>query len=432
MKNRIINTACLLMGAIALMAFPDKISAQSIQTDSLDYYRALAIENNPGTRAQMLAYEAYLQRIPQAGAFDDPEFSGEFYTPSMDILGGRSIANFSLMQTFPWFGTRKAAREEAGYEAEVQLQQYKADMNNLIWEVSLQWYEMQRLNEQINNNLQHKAYLDNLEELALRMYASPSGSSSPGMSEVLRINLEQREVENNIESLRALLNTEKAKFNTLLNREAEESVNIGEQIMKTDFLFDVEDVLESIDADNPDLQTLEKEIMVFKAKAEKDKKMSYPRIGIGAQYMLIGKTKEEMFQMGSMNGRDMIMPMVSVSLPLFRKKYDAQQNESALWQQSIQVKREEIFNNLKSDFFGFKNQLDDANRSIALYEKQTELALTTYNLTVREFIAGKGSLTNVIQVQRQLLDYQLKKAEAIADYNSMAVSIEKLTSFNNY
>ncbi|KAA6308849.1 hypothetical protein EZS27_039558, partial [termite gut metagenome] len=39
--------------------------------------------------------------------------------------------------------------------------------------------------------------------------------------------------------------------------------------------------------------------------------------------------------------------------------------------------------------------------------------------------------TNVIQVQRQLLDYQLKSAEATADYNTMVASIHKLISFKD-
>lgn len=432
MENKIKKIGCLIMLVLTTIAFPTLLLAQSTATDSLDYYIAVAVQNNPGTKAQKLAYEAYLEKIPQAGAFDDPEFTGEFYPSPMNIIGGRSIANFSVMQRFPWFGARKAARIEAGYEAETQLQQYKSEMDNLILQVSVQWYSMQRLNEQINNNMEQKKFLKNLEELALRRYAAPSGSASPGMSVVLRIRLEQTEVDNNIESLKALLRSEKAKFNMLLNRDVNETVNIGNAIFKTTFLFQIEDILKSIDANNPDLLMIEKEIMAYKAKAEKDKKMSYPMLGIGVQYMLIGKTNEEMFKMGSMNGRDMVMPMVSVSLPLFRKKYHAQQNESVLWQQSNKEKRENTYNNLKSDLYGFKNQLDDAERSIALYEKQTELALTTYNLTVQEFVTGKGDLTNVIQVQRQLLDYQLKKAEAIAGYNSMAVSIEKLTSFNTY
>ena len=79
-----------------------------------------------------------------------------------------------------------------------------------------------------------------------------------------------------------------------------------------------------------------------------------------------------------------------------------------------------------------KQQLADASRKIALYQKQQELSLSTWQLIVREFSAGTTSLTDVIQVERQLLDYRLKKSEAIAEYNTRIAGIEKLvaTSIN--
>ena len=132
-----------------------------------------------------------------------------------------------------------------------------------------------------------------------------------------------------------------------------------------------------------------------------------------------------------MTGMDMIMPMFSISLPLYRNKYKAQQRESRFLQQSAREKYNNTLNLLQSDLFRLKHQLDDAERKIALYQKQEQLARTTYNLVVQEFVSAKSDLTNVIQVQRQLLDYQLRKAEAIAEYNTKVASIRKLLSFNS-
>ena len=47
---------------------------------------------------------------------------------------------------------------------------------------------------------------------------------------------------------------------------------------------------------------------------------------------------------------------------------------------------------------------------------------------VREFSAGRQSLTDVIQVERQMLDYRLKKSEAVAAYNTSVAGLEKLVS----
>jgi outer membrane protein TolC len=119
---------------------------------------------------------------------------------------------------------------------------------------------------------------------------------------------------------------------------------------------------------------------------------------------------------------------VSVGIPIYRSKYRAQQRESAFLQQASREKYINARNMLEAELYSAKHLLDDAARRIALYRKQTELAQTAYNLIVQEFASGTSDLSDVIQVQRQLLDYELKMAEAVADYNTMVANIQKLMS----
>lgn len=162
-----------------VLGFFSNAFAQEQTKDSLSHYIKVAIENNPGVKSQRLVHEAFLQKIPQAGAYQDPELSLEAYTMPMEIIGGRSIGNISLMQMFPWFGTRKAARTEATHMANMQDQQYREAVDNLILQVSTQWYTMQKLNEQLHNNEENKKILDQLEQLALRKFSSPPSTARP-------------------------------------------------------------------------------------------------------------------------------------------------------------------------------------------------------------------------------------------------------------
>lgn len=393
------------------------------QEDSLAYYIQVAIENNPGVKSQAYAHGASLEKIPQAGALPDPELSLEAYTEPMEIIGGRSLGNVGLMQMLPWFGTKKAARAEAVHRARVQEQRYRETINGLVLEVRARWYAMQALKEQLKFSRENKELLDQLEQLALRGMGAGAGS---GMSEVLRIQLEAAELENRMESLRAQLQAEKARFNALLNREANAGISLSPEMRKVPVLFNEEETLAALERNNPTLGMISEEGLAFKAKAKADRKMSQPRIGLGVQYMVIGQTDEPMFAMGDMNGNDMIMPMVSVSLPLFRKKYNAQQRESELWRKSAAENYRNTLNTLRGEYYRLKSQLDDADRALNLYEKQTNLAETAYRLIVKEFVSGKSDLTQVLEVQRQLLDYQLRQAEALASYNTTAASIEQL------
>lgn len=483
--RRINYLAILLLSVIATGA------AWAQTADSLGYYLETAALNNPGVKADFMAYKASLQKVPQAGAYQDPEFEMGVFLKPMDILGGKQVAEFKLMQMFPWFGTRKAAQTEAVHMAKMSFEQFRETRDNLYLEVYTQWFMLCNLRQKLRNNEDNKALLVQLEQLALRRFSSPSTGSgagyavaaptpptstppagsgmssmssmggsngsqsstqgagmsmgnsgggmsggmseaaSGGMSDVLRIQLEIAELDNNIESLLSEMNAEKARFNALLNRPADSEVRVPETFGQIPFLFDPETAMTDIDEQNPMLGMIDEEGLAYKAKAEMDRKMSYPMFGIGVQYMLNKKTDDPMLGMGDMNGRDMVMPMLSVSIPLYRNKYKAQQRESQFRWQANKEKYSNTYNALESELLKTKHLLDDAARKIVLYKKQSALARTTYNLVVQEFVAGKSDLTNVIQVQRQLLDYRLKEAEAVADYNTRVASIQKLISFKD-
>ncbi len=150
-------------------------------------------------------------------------------------------------------------------------------------------------------------------------------------------------------------------------------------------------------------------------------------IGIGLQYSLVNKVADPM-GMPDMNGKDMVMPMLKISLPLFRRKYNAQQRESHNYRVASELKRDNIQKPVAGRIYKCPvSNLMMLPVKVLLYEQQYALSLSTWQLMVREFSAGRQSLTDVIQVERQMLDYKLKKqCEAIAAYNTMVAAMEKL------
>lgn len=469
-------------------------SARAQERDSLSHYLQMAALNNPEVKANFSLYKASMEKIPQAGAYADPELEMGFYVKPMEQLSGKQVADFTLMQMFPWFGTRRAARNEATEMARMSYEQFRESRNLLYYEVKSQWYQLSNLHEQYKNTQANLALLGQLEQLALNRFAAATGKGQPaapvsapvsssvstpapanggmngmsgmggsaasgsgsatasgaggpgmssmqgmggssmsggangGMSDVLRIQLEKAELENQLETLLSSRRSAEARFNALLNREQNLSVTVPDSLVQQVFIVDDKTMLDSIASSNPMLTMLEAEANAYKAKAMMDKKMSYPMFGIGLQYSVMAKKANEMSGMDKMNGMDMFMPMVKISIPVFRKKYNAQQRESKFYRQASEQKYNNALNKLQSDYITLKQQLSDAARKVGLYVNQQQLTLTTYQLIVREFSAGMVSLTDVIQVERQLLDYRLKKSEAIAEYNTVIAGLEKLVS----
>jgi outer membrane protein TolC len=479
----------LSVALLLFMVFP--VAAQN---DSLPAYLQMAAQNNPGVRAAFLTYEASLQKEPQAGALADPAIEMGAFLEPMELVGGRQIAQIQLMQMFPWFGTKKAARTEAQHMAQMAWEQFREARDKVYLEVYTQWYALANLQQRVSNTEENLQWLQQLETLAVQRFAtggSAGGSPAPssgreaappatvpggggmggmsmgsagsgsspqtakamapvngggmqgmegspaatGLAEVLRIQLEIATAESDIESLRSEITASKARFNTLLNRPADAEVVVDDDLATLAALPDRETALQQMAAQNPMLAMLREESLAYGAKAVMDKKMGYPMFGIGLQYMLIGRLPEPgMDEMSAtnavngMNGKDMLMPMVSISLPLYRNKYKAAQKETQLLRQATEAKYADAANTLEAELYRATYELDDAVRKIALYKKQAALARTTGDLLMRAFASGTGSLNDVIQVQRQLLDYRLKESEAVAAYNTRVAAIRKLIS----
>ena len=418
--------------AVVMLMMNVSLHSYGQVTDSIEHYIELAGRNNPRIKSDFLKYKSSLQKIPQAGAYPDPTLDIGFFLKPMDIIDGKQVADFKLMQMFPWFGTRKAARTEAEQMAKMAYEEFRISVNNLYLDVYTKWYELSSLQQQLKNSKENKALLLQLEKLAERKFSSPSNNSTGGggMSDVLRIQLEIAELDNTIESIKSELSAKKTAFNALLNEPAQNEISVPDTIIQTPYVFNVAAVMEQITNGNPMLKMIAEEKLAYKAKAEADKKMSYPTLGVGVQYSLINKRSDMLLPVSDMNGMDMFMPMVSISLPLFRGKYKAQQKESELAILSTVEKYEDTRNTLEAQAYQVKYELDDAARKVELYDKQSELAQTTYKLLVQEFVSGRNDLTNLIQIHRQLIDYKFKKAEATARYNTVVASIKSLISFN--
>lgn len=473
--------------------FSTRVFAAGEQTDSLSLYLEQAARNNPQVQSDFMLYKAALERVPQAGALPDPELEIGFYFKPMETLMGEQVADFTLMQMFPWFGTQKAARSEAQEMARMAYEKFRDSRNNLWYEVKAQWYKLSNLNEQYKNTQANILLLQQLEQLALRKFSSSSvrgesgtsgvemqksisgnlpqpsagmtgmsgmgnsmtqagmsatkGSTSAsdmggmsgmsgnamgntmggGMSDVLRIQMERAELEDNLKNLLSARQVAEAQFNALLNRPAELPVIVPDSLEQKLFEMDHANALNRILTDNPMVTMLEAEADAYRAKAKMDKRMSMPMIGIGIQYSPMRKMESPMGMPG-MNGKDMWMPMLKVSLPIFRKKYNAQQRESRLYWKASELKRDNVQNQLRTEYINLYSQLEDAGRKVDLYSRQFALSKTAWQLMVQEFAAGRQSLTDVIAVERQLLDYKLKKSEAIATYNTGVAAMEKLVS----
>ena len=88
-------------------------------------YLEIAAKNNPGVLQKFTEYKASLQKIPQVGSLPDPELSMGVFLKPMELVGGNQVADFRLMQMFPWFGVLKNAKDEMSLMAKAKFELFR-------------------------------------------------------------------------------------------------------------------------------------------------------------------------------------------------------------------------------------------------------------------------------------------------------------------
>ena len=454
--------------------------------DSLIKYLEIAAKNNPTVLQKFSEYQAALKKIPQVGSLSDPELSiGVFLSP-MELVNGNQVADIRLMQMFPWFGVLKNAKDEMSLMAKAKFELFRDAKLQVFYDVQRNWYELYKIQKDISISEKNIEILKIIERLALVKFKSaptessgpaptsrvkPSGSvqnssggssgmqtmgdgegtagstainqatssmrtggmgSSSGNSEltdIYRIQIETGDLENNISLLKNQMNTVMALFNTYLNRPVTTPVFTNENIASDSLNLSLAAVSDSILVNNPMLGMLDFEKQSLEARKKMVTRMGYPMIGLGLNYSLISKTQ---FPMGlpSMNGKDMIMPMLIVTLPVYRKKYNAMRDESELLKTAASQSYEATANSLQAEYYQAVQLYQDAKRRIKLYDNQYQLASKSLDLMLKSFSVSNSALTDVLRIRQQTLDYELKQVEAVADFNTAVAWLKRLMAFS--
>lgn len=402
-------------------------SATAQAQDSLVTYIAAAIRNNPAVMAQYRSYQAMVMDACGEGQLSDPEFSVSAFPSPMQHVNVKQYATFSVMQMFPWFGTLKAGRQMMEQKAEAAYQEFRENGIALAYDVQRQWYDILAVQEQERAVRQKIKLIQDIREVALYQYKSPSMMRGARMSDQLRLETEQAMLEEQAASLADKGKLLRQQFNLTLHRDPESPLVLPDSITLRQMPVVSWEEIERLD---PRLNKLQAETKMLDAQQAKAKAMGMPMIGVGVEYMLNGKV--DMPMMADMNGNDMIMPMVKVTLPIFRRKTNAMRRSAQLGKEAAAFDMQRRQDMLRGEYLAIAQRAADEMRKLDLYDKQSAILDNTLKLMQAEYATGASSLTDILATTRQEIDYALQRAEAKARYNTVVAECEKLTSRYDY
>jgi outer membrane protein, heavy metal efflux system len=430
MRNVTIKNIGLIISLLPLM-LPGKTAQAQVYPEQ---YLQQARENNPGLRAQHLEWEAARKQADISGSLPDPVLTAGFFISPMERFMGNQWFDVGLMQMFPWFGTLERQREVADKIAESRHHQYREERNRLFMEMTRLWLEMVRKQQEWEIIQEYRKLLASREDLIYSRYQG--GMQTQGLAlDIHRLEIRLAELQNREEKLASDLKSLGESFNLLIGRETGATIEIPsglpeylpERLPEHQYLQEAgSEVLTREFAGNPRLQYQEERSRAAQANQALSRLQTRPMLGIGLQYSWLAPGKAP----GQMDGGHMFMPMVSVSLPVFRNKNQASHDQAGLLYESAQRQYDEELVRLQVQYSKLLNDTDNLLRDKVFYNRQMDITRKTWDLVINAYASGDEGFEELLNIQDQLLLLEWRLVENQVNYYMTLAEMDKLMARN--
>jgi len=379
--------------------------ASVIQAQKLDSLLVWSANNHPALKAAYLNYEASLQKVYGTGFLPEPMFSFGYFVSSPETRLGPQIASVGLQQMFPWKGTLKAQKSIAVAQSRIQFERFNLLKIKLFQDVKQVFYEAKYMEEGVQLLTGNVVLLEQVKSVGLARVESGIGS----VTDILRLNLKIEEIK-----------TKRSTFEIRLKGYVKQLCLLtGKPDLKLVFKNDSDSSVEQNDIANvnaieshPMIAMVKEKLAMNDAQKKIIAQKVLPKFGLGVNYVLVNK-RTDMNPVD--NGRDVFMPKLTMSLPIYRKRYKTLSRMNQLESESIQEEVKGVALDLNTKLVLVRTKIESAQERLVLYQKQTKTAQSILTILQSDYENDATSLESILATQVQLVSYQLETQRAKKD-----------------
>ncbi|KJJ39380.1 TolC family protein [Aequorivita vladivostokensis] len=394
------------------------LSALNSYSQDLKTYIDEAIANSPEIQKVQFQYGIAAEKVNEANWLPNTEVSAGYFVSEPETRVGAQRARFSLKQMIPWFGTITARENYMNSMAAAQYEELVIAKRKLVLSVSQSYYNLmanKAKQEVLEKNVQ---LLETYERLALTSLEVGKASAVS----VLRLQIRQNELEQSKEVLQQQFLAEQAVFNNLLNRESDMTVVV---VSEPKMPLGTEMISEENLKVHPELTKYDKLYESVSKSELLNKKESSPMIGFGLDYIPVSE-RTDMNPID--NGKDILMPMVTLSIPIFNNKYKSQTKQNQLKQQEITSQKEERLNALQTMLSKAIYDRNSARISYDTQSKNLKQAKDAEEILIKNYETGTIDFNDVLDIQELQLKFQINQIESVKTYYVQSTIINYLTN----
>lgn len=383
---------------------------------TLESYIQEAEANNPEVQAFEIKYDISKEKAEEADALPNTEVSVGVFVSEPETRTGAQKARFSVKQMLPWFGTITARENYASSLTEVDYLDIAITKRKLRLSVSQSYYALFSIKEKqlvLDENIQ---LLKTYERLALTSVEVGNVSAV----DVLRLQIRQNELQAQKEVLQTAYDAEKVRFNKLLNREEALEISMVERLPMDDDFGQVTAELGL----HPELEKYDRLYESVTQSEILNQKEAKPNLGFGLDYTPVADRAGIDF---SDNGKDILMPMVALSIPIFNNKYRSRSAQNNLRQKEINARKANRKNLLETILNTAKNNKKAARIKYNTQLKNLERANDAEEILIKNYETGTIDFNDVLDIQELQLKFQMNQIEATKSYYAQMAVINYLT-----
>lgn len=387
-----------------------------LKGQSLESYLQEAESNSPMIQALELRYNIAKEKVNEVNTLPNTTIGAGYFVSEPETRTGAQRARFSVSQMLPWFGTITARENYASSMADTEYAEIVIAKRKLSLAVAQSYYKLFGIKAKEKVLEENIKLLKTYETLALTSVEVGKASAV----DVLKLQICQNELQQRKEVLEQSYIAEQAVFNNLLNRDESIAVEVVDEmdIPEDDPILDKQDL-----SLNPELLKYDQ---LYESVAQSEllnQKENAPSFGIGLDYIPVSERDDMVF---SDNGKDIVMPMVTFSVPIFNNKFKSVSKQNELRQKEIELQKAERLNVLENAYANAISQRNQARIAHQTQTKNLKQARDAEEILIKNYETGTINFNDVLDIQELQLKFQTNQIQSVQLYYLQSAIINYL------
>lgn len=369
-----------------------------------------ALDQNPRLIRLYQEYQASAARSQYVDKLPDPKLGANVFGDPIETASGSQRANMNFSQTIPWLGKLNAEQQRACFEAFAVRAEFSAERLRVIAGVRTGWYRLYVIDRHIETAEANQELLKSLIDVANARIST--GKASQG--DVLLGTLELSQLEERLLTLRKQRRGVEAEINRLVARSVETPIQSSADLIVGVPQNTVAEIHQIALNSQPEIAAARMRTQATRWGIEVARLNRRPEFTFSTSYYFTDNNRPPSTIVDV--GQDPWAVGVQVSVPLWREKYDAMENEANWKHHAAHSSVEELYDRYDAVILDLLTEAQRAAETAALY-RSTILPQARQTLSADQDSYSNGAVEfdRVIRDYRSLLTLELGYQQALGD-----------------